>query len=116
MDDRVRERQILAAQLFLEDDEVCRALFVAVNRPFVGTRRESGKGDVHVVRCAAHQADAVLGADFQCGMAPDEILPRARDQMAGVDRLTGFRIGDETATGLSVLQIEHRREVLGGTA
>ena len=116
VDDGVGQRQIASAQLLLEGDEVLRAPLVAAHRPFVRPRGETGEGDVHVVRRAAHQPHAVLRPDLKGGVPLEQIVARARDHMAGVDQFTRFRIGDQASVGLRVLQIEHGGEFLGSAA
>ena len=68
------------------------AALVAAHRPFVGAPGESGVGDVHVIWRPAHQPDRVLGGLLQASMAPLEILARARDHVAHVDRLAGLGV------------------------
>ena len=74
---------------------------------FAGEPRER---DVHVVGCAAHDADGQLGDSTQPAVATFQIVDRARDHVADVDGLAGFRVGHQTVVGELVLAVEHRGE------
>ena len=105
IDDRVGQRNVVAAQIFLIIDEVLRAFLVAVDGPFLGAAREARIGHVHVVRRTAHQAHRIGGDFLQPRATARQILPRAGNHMADIDLLARLGIRHQAGLGLLVLEI-----------
>src|SRR5262249_34519937 len=81
-------------------------VFVAVDRPFVGTPGKSGVGNIHIVRRAAHETDGVFGNELEASMTLGKVLTRARNHVADIDRLTGLRVGHQADVCRLMLEIE----------
>ena len=105
IDDRMRQRNVVAAQIFLIVDEVFRALLVAIYRPFLGAASEARIGHIHVVRRAAHQADRIGGDFFQPRATARQVLPRSRNHVANIDLLARLRIRHQAGVSLFILEI-----------
>ena len=114
--DGVGERDVAAAQELLVGDQPLGAGLVAVEAPFVGPAGEAGKGDVHVVGRAAHQAHRILGDLAQRLAAARQILARARDHVADRDRLAGLRVRHQADLGMLVMEVEDLGQRMGGAA
>ena len=89
--------RVLAGDHLLVRDQVVVALDVLAlgaepGPTFAGETREC---DVHVVRCATHDADGQLGDSTQPSVSTFEIVDRARDHVADVDGLACFRVGHQ---------------------
>ncbi len=113
--DRMRQRDVAAAQEFLISHEVFRARLVAVRGPLVGAPGKAGVRHVHVVRRAPHHADRVLGGPRETLVAARNVLARARDHVTDVDPLAGLGVRHQTVVGVFVLQIERGGQTLRGT-
>ena len=113
LNDRVRERDVLASEELLIRDQIRRTVLVAVGRPFVRASGKPGIRDVHVIRGAAHQADRELRDALQRCVPPLQVSARPRNHMAHVDRLARFGIGHQADVARLVLQIEYLRQRLG---
>ena len=95
VDDRVRERDVFARELLLEAARGCRrprSLPPSAPSQRTALAREAGERDVHVVGRAAHQADRSPRRCARSPLVPPlQVLPRAGDHVADVDRLAGLR-------------------------
>ena len=74
LNDRMREREILAREKFLIRDKIRGAVIVAGYCPLVGAARKSRERDIHIVRRSTHQTDGVLRDELQRAMPRLEIL------------------------------------------
>ena len=97
------------ASCFWKAARFSHALLVAALRPEprLPLPGEAGEGHVHVVGRAAHQPDGHLGDPHQAAVAPLQILLRAGDQVADVDRLARLGVGHQAVVGVLELAVEH---------
>ena len=114
MDERVRQADVVPAQKCLVLYLTRGTVLVAVLRPFMRATREPGIGDIHVVRRPTHHADSVFRDSPQAAVAPFDVLRRARDHVADIDRLARLRVRDQAVISRLVLQVEDRSHALGG--
>jgi len=87
-------------KLFLIGGEIFRPFLIAMRRPCGLVARESGEGDVKIVRRPAHQPDGKLSDLLKAFMSAQQVVLRARHDMGQADRLSRIRIGAETGFGI----------------
>ena len=113
-DDRMGQRPVFSRQPLLIGGERCRAVLVAMRRPGIDIARETGKGDVKIIGRPSHQPDRIFGDFLQAIVPAQQIVLRVRHDMAQIDGLSRFGIGEQAAIGIVVLKIEYRRQRMRG--
>jgi len=78
-----------------------------------GSQRPAGEArerHVHVVGRAAHQANGLLGNALQADVPAQDVLARARDHVAHIDRLARLGVGHQALARELVLMVEQTRQ------